>query len=161
VEEEGVPGFGLDSEKRLIKSVASNAGHCLASGIGRVTAKEAARRGAKLVLAARNARDLEKAAEEIRREGGDALAVPTDVARYEEVEALARRAAEEYGRIDTWVNNAGVSLYGTFKEVSLEDFKQVVDVIFYGNVHGAKAALPYLSGAAGKPSRWASASAPS
>jgi short-subunit dehydrogenase len=114
------------------------------SGIGLVTAKEAARQGAKVVLAARNERDLEKAAEEIRRGGGDALAVPTDVTKYDEVEALARRAAEHYGRIDTWVNNAGVSLYGTFKEVSLEDFKQVVDVIFYGNVHGAKAALPYL-----------------
>jgi short-subunit dehydrogenase len=114
------------------------------SGIGLITAKEAARRGAKVVLAARNERDLGKAAEEIRREGGDAIAVPTDVTQYEQVETLARRAAEEYGRIDTWVNNAGVSLYGTFKEVPLEDFRQVVDVIFYGNVHGAKAALPYL-----------------
>jgi short-subunit dehydrogenase len=114
------------------------------SGIGLVTAKEAARRGAKVVLAARNERDLKKAEEEIRREGGDALAVPTDVTQYEQVKALARRAVEEYGRIDTWVNNAGVSLYGTFKEVSLDDFKQVVNVILYGNVHGAKAALPYL-----------------
>jgi short-subunit dehydrogenase len=114
------------------------------SGIGLVTAREAARRGAKVVLAARNERDLNRYAEEIRRDGGDALVVPTDVTQYQQVEALARRAAEEYGRIDTWVNNAGVSLYGTFKDVSLEDFKQVVDVIFFGNVHGAKAALPYL-----------------
>lgn len=114
------------------------------SGIGLVTAKRAAARGAKVVLAARNARDLERAAEEIRREGGEAIAVPTDITRYDQVEALARRAAEEYGRIDTWVNNAGVSLYATFEEASLEDFRQVVDVIFYGQVHGAKAALPYL-----------------
>lgn len=114
------------------------------SGIGLVTAKAAARRGAKVVLAARNGRDLEDAAEEIRRDGGEALAVPTDVTDFAQVEALALRAAEHYGRIDTWVNNAGVSLYGTFKQVSLEDFRQVVDVIFYGNVHGAKAALPYL-----------------
>jgi short-subunit dehydrogenase len=119
------------------------------SGIGLVTAKQAARQGAKVVLAARNERDLNKAVEEIRREGGDALAVPTDVAQYAQVEALAQRAAEEYGRIDTWVNNAGVALYGTFKEVALEDFKQVVDVIFYGNVHGAKAALPYLEKSSG------------
>jgi NAD(P)-dependent dehydrogenase (short-subunit alcohol dehydrogenase family) len=114
------------------------------SGIGLVTAREAARRGAKVVLAARNARDLEKAAEEIRRDGGDAIAVPTNVTSYEQVEALARRSVEEFGRIDTWVNNAGVSLYATFEEASLEDFRQVVEVIFYGQVHGAKAALPYL-----------------
>lgn len=114
------------------------------SGIGLVTAREAARRGAKVVLAARNERDLERAAEEIRRDGGDAIAVPTDVTNYEQVEALARRAAEQYGRIDTWVNNAGVSLYATFEEASLDDFRQVVEVIFFGQVHGAKAALPYL-----------------
>lgn len=114
------------------------------SGIGLVTAQEAARRGAKVVLAARNERDLTRAAEEIRRDGGEAIAVPTDVTDYGQVEALATRAVEEYGRIDTWVNNAGVSLYGTFKEVALEDFKQVMNVIFYGNVHGAKAALPHL-----------------
>ncbi|HEV2148939.1 MAG TPA: SDR family oxidoreductase [Longimicrobiaceae bacterium] len=119
------------------------------SGIGLLTAKEAARQGARVVLAARNQRDLQKAAEEIRRDGGEAIAVPTDVTSYEQVEALARRAAEEYGRIDTWVNNAGVSLYATFEEASLEDFRRVVDVIFYGQVHGARAALPYLKASEG------------
>lgn len=114
------------------------------SGIGLVTAQEAARRGARVVLAARNERDLRNAAEEIRRAGGEALAVPTDVTDYAQVESLARRAAEEYGRIDTWINNAGVSLYATFEETSPDDFKRVVDVVFYGNVNGARAALPYL-----------------
>ncbi len=114
------------------------------SGMGLATAKEAARRGAKVVLAARNGRDLDRAVEEIRREGGDAMAVPTDVTDYAQVENLARRAVEQYGRIDTWVNNAGASTYATFKEQSLEDFRQVVEVIFMGQVHGAKAALPYL-----------------
>lgn len=114
------------------------------SGIGLATAQAAARAGAKVVLAARNATDLERAAEEIRREGGDAIAVPTDVRDFAQVETLARRAVEEWGRIDTWVSNAGVSLYATFKEASLEDFRQVVETNFFGQVHGAKAALPYL-----------------
>lgn len=114
------------------------------SGIGLATAQMAARRGAKVVLAARNERDLRKHAEEIRRQGGDALAVPTDVTDYAQVEALARRADQEYGRIDTWVNNAGVSTYATFKEQPLEDFRRVLEVIFMGQVHGARAALPYL-----------------
>ncbi len=114
------------------------------SGIGLATARATARRGAKVVLAARNERELNNAAEEIRRGGGEAIPVPTDVTDYAQVEALARRAVEEYGRIDSWVNNAGVSLYATFEEASLEDFKQVVDVVFYGQVHGARAALPFL-----------------
>lgn len=119
------------------------------SGIGLATAKEAARRGAKVALAARNERDLNRAVEEIRREGGDAIAVPTDVTDYAQVENLARRTAEEFGRIDTWINNAGASAYATFREQSVEDFRQVVNVILMGQVHGAKAALPYLDASRG------------
>ncbi|MBW3628119.1 MAG: SDR family oxidoreductase [Gemmatimonadetes bacterium] len=119
------------------------------SGIGLVTAREAARRGARVVLAARNAIDLERAVEEIRREGGEAIAVPTDVTIFAEVEALARRAVQEWGRIDSWVTAAGVSLYATFREASLEDFRRVVETNFFGQVHCAKAALPHLEETAG------------
>lgn len=114
------------------------------SGIGLLTAREAARRGARVVLAARNARDLERAVEDIRLLGGDAIAVPTDVTDYAQVERLARSTVDAYGRIDTWINNAGVSLYGTFDDVPLDEFRRVVDVDFFGSVHGARAALPYL-----------------
>ncbi len=119
------------------------------SGMGLLTAKEAARRGAKVLLAARNARDLERAVEEIRRDGGEAIAVPTDITDYPQVEALARRAVESYGRIETWVSNAAVSAYATFKEQPLEDLRQILEINFMGQVHCAKAALPYLEESAG------------
>lgn len=114
------------------------------SGIGLATAKAAAARGAKVVLAARNARDLERAVEEIHRAGGDAMAVPTDVSVPEQVERLAARAVATWGRIDTWVNNAAVSAYAPFVEQPIEDFERVLQVNFLGQVYGAKAALPHL-----------------
>jgi NAD(P)-dependent dehydrogenase (short-subunit alcohol dehydrogenase family) len=119
------------------------------SGIGRLTALLAAQRGARVVLAARNRSDLERAVEEIRRDGGEALAVPTDVTDPAQVEALAGRAVAEYGRIDSWVTTAAVSLYGTFRQVPLEEFRRVMEVNFMGQVHCARAALPHLERTAG------------
>jgi len=114
------------------------------SGIGLATALAAARCGARVALAARNARDLTEAADMIEREGGDALAVPTDVTDLAQVEALADVVVERWGRIDTWVNNAAVSAYATFREQPLEDFRRQLEVNFMGQVHGAHAALPHL-----------------
>src|SRR5262245_8323165 len=98
------------------------------SGFGLLTAQHAAARGASVVLAARNAADLDVAVRDITRAGGSAIAVPTDVTEYEQVERLAQRTVAEFGRIDSWINNAAVSLYGYFMELSLDDVRRVMDV---------------------------------
>lgn len=114
------------------------------SGIGLATAREAARRGARVVVAARNAEDLEALATEIAGAGGQALAVPTDVADVNSVDRLREAAIERFGRIDTWVNNAGVSIYGKLNEVDLVEARRLFDVNFWGVVHGCRAAVPAL-----------------
>jgi NAD(P)-dependent dehydrogenase (short-subunit alcohol dehydrogenase family) len=114
------------------------------SGIGLVTAKMAARRGASVVLAARNERDLARAVDAIRAEGGRATYVVCDVSDRTQVEHVAERAIAEFGRIDTWVNNAAVSMYGRLQDVPLEDMRRQFDVNYWGTVHGSLAAVPHL-----------------
>jgi len=114
------------------------------SGIGLAVARMAAAKGAKVVLAARSAEVLERVAREIEAERGQALAVPTDVADRAQVEALARAAVERFGRIDTWINDAGVSVWGRIDETPEADMRQLFDVNFWGVVHGSLAALPHL-----------------
>ena len=114
------------------------------SGIGRQTALRFAEAGARVALAARNGTVLATVEDEIRRAGGRALAVPTDVTDEAQVQALADQAAETFGGIDTWVNNAGVSAYGSVEQLSSDEFSRVLDVNFFGQVYGCRAALPYL-----------------
>src|SRR5688500_5696142 len=114
------------------------------SGIGREAALRFAARGARVVVSARDYDALEALANEIRSSGGQALAVPADVSDAAQVEELAAGAADRFGRIDTWVNNAAVSAYGTFKSLRLEEFRRVIEVNFFGQVNGCRAALPYL-----------------
>ncbi len=114
------------------------------SGIGRATALAAARRGARVVLAARDAAALATLADEIRRSGGRAFAVPTDVADEAQVQVLAARAAETFGGIDTWVNNAAVTAYGAVERLPAAEMRRIMDVNFFGQVYGCRAALPYL-----------------
>ncbi len=119
------------------------------SGIGRATAIEFGRRGASVVLAARNEEALQTAAAEVEAAGGRALVVVTDMAAPEQVFHLAEEAARHFGRIDTWVNNAGVSEYATAEEASLEEIERIVGVNLLGTIYGVKAALPHLKRAGG------------
>jgi NADP-dependent 3-hydroxy acid dehydrogenase YdfG len=111
------------------------------SGIGRATAQAFARRGASLILAARRAEMLEEAARECEALGGTAIAVPTDVTREEEVEALGRRAIERFGRIDVWFNNAGVAAFGRLESIPMDAWRRVIEINLFGYVHGAKVAM--------------------
>ena len=114
------------------------------SGIGRATALAAARRGARVVLTARDDAALRALEDEIRRDGGRALAVAAEVTEEGQLRVVAERAAETFQGIDTWVNNAAVSLYGAFMDLPPEDIRRVMDVNFLGQVNGARVALPYL-----------------
>jgi NAD(P)-dependent dehydrogenase (short-subunit alcohol dehydrogenase family) len=114
------------------------------SGIGRETALRFAERGARVVLSARGKVGLDSLAEEIRREDGEATPVVADTSEYEQVKAVADRAVEEYGRLDTWVHLAAVGLFATFEQTTPEEFKRVIDVNLMGQVYGAMAALPHL-----------------
>ena len=114
------------------------------SGIGRETALRFAKSGAKVVASARGEEGLDSLVEEIRGEGGEALAVPADTSEFDQVKAVADRAVEEYGRLDSWVHLAAVGLFATFEQTTPEEFARVIDVNLMGQVYGAMAALPHI-----------------
>ncbi|HEU4697554.1 MAG TPA: SDR family oxidoreductase [Gemmatimonadales bacterium] len=114
------------------------------SGIGLVTAREAARRGARVVMVARNEDALRAAAATLRDAGGAVMHYAADVARPQELQRVADVTVAEFGRFDTWVNNAGVGLYGRLDELTLEDQRRLFETNFWGVVHGCLAALPQL-----------------
>ncbi len=114
------------------------------SGIGRATAHEFARRGYMVVAASRNGDALDRVVEECRRCGSNALAVTADVTKEEDVNALARTAMAQSGRIDVWINNAAVTLFGCFEEVPTADIRRVVETNLFGYIYGARAAIPHF-----------------
>jgi NAD(P)-dependent dehydrogenase (short-subunit alcohol dehydrogenase family) len=119
------------------------------SGIGLTTARRAAARGARVVITSRNEEDLQDAVADIERRGGRAKYVVTDVADAAGMERVADTAVGAFGRIDTWVNNAGVSFYGELMEVPVQDMRRVFEVNFWGMVHGSRAAVRRLRGGGG------------
>jgi NAD(P)-dependent dehydrogenase (short-subunit alcohol dehydrogenase family) len=112
------------------------------SGIGRAAGHAFARQGSRLVLAARSEKPLQTVAEECERLGVEAVPAPTDVRDDAAVQALAARAVERFGRLDVWVNGAGVIAYGRFEDVPSEVFRAVIETNFFGQVHAARAVLP-------------------
>ncbi len=114
------------------------------SGIGLTTARMAAKQGAKVALAARNEDALMALSGEILGAGGEALAVPTDVTKQEDVRKLADAAVARFGDIDTWVNDAGGSIFGLIRDVPVEDERKLFEVNYWGVVYGSRIAADYM-----------------
>jgi NAD(P)-dependent dehydrogenase (short-subunit alcohol dehydrogenase family) len=111
------------------------------SGIGRAAALRIARRGGSLALCGRSMAPLNEVAEQCEAAGAAVLAEALDVSDEDAVEAFAAATGERFGRIDVWVNNAGVIAYGEFLEIPPDVFRQVIETNLMGQVHGARAAL--------------------
>ncbi len=119
------------------------------SGIGLATARMAAQRGARLVLAARSTGALGQLVDEIVAAGGTAVCVTADVADEAASAAIAARAVEAFGGFDTWVNNAGTGVYGRVDEVSVADMRRAFEVNYWGVVYGSREAVRHLKGSGG------------
>jgi len=111
------------------------------AGVGRATARAFARLGARIGLLARGRDGLEATRADVQSGGGEALAIPTDVAHSNEVEAAAEAVEKKFGPIDIWVNNAMTTIFAPLKEITPEEFKRATDVTYLGAVYGTMAAL--------------------
>ncbi len=114
------------------------------SGIGLATARMAAERGARVVLAARNGEALARIQADIEAAGGRAIHVVADVGRREDVQAIADRAVAAFGGLDTWVNVAGLTIYGPLRRVSDEDHARLLQTNLWGTVFGSLVAVEHL-----------------
>ena len=114
------------------------------SGLGRAAARLAGRRGAKVVVTARGAEGLEACVREIEASGSEALAVPADCAVQEEVEGVVQHAVERFGRVDSYVANAIVTVYAETYRYEADELRRIMDVNFFGQVYGYWAVLPHL-----------------
>ncbi|MFL5242996.1 MAG: SDR family oxidoreductase [Gemmataceae bacterium] len=119
------------------------------SGIGLATARMAARRGAKLVLAARNEDALRQLTDEINQGGGQAVYVAADVGNEDDVRTIASTAVGHFGGFDTWINDAGVGIYGMLLDVPVADSRRLFETNFWGVVYGSLEAARRLRGRQG------------
>ena len=113
-------------------------------GIGLATARAAAAAGAKVVLAARSGDQLTELAEALRREGHEALAVPTDMRQQAAVIQLVETAFQRYGRIDVLINNAGQAVAGTVADLDLDHYRQVIELNMFGPIYAMQASAPKM-----------------
>ena len=111
------------------------------AGVGRATARNFARHGARIALLARGTDGLEAAQRDVQELGGTAIVIPVDVANPEQVEAAAARVEIDLGKIDIWINNAMASVFSPIKEMTPEEFRRVTEVTYLGYVYGTLAAL--------------------
>jgi NAD(P)-dependent dehydrogenase (short-subunit alcohol dehydrogenase family) len=111
------------------------------AGVGRATARKLAQRGDRIALLARNEDALAAAVREAEQAGATAIAIPTDVADHDAVEAAAERAERELGQIDVWINDAMASVFAPVHEIAPEEFRRVTEVTYLGQVYGTMTAL--------------------
>lgn len=111
------------------------------SGIGRATALEWAKRGGTVVLAARSNEELSKVAAACEEAGGKALPVQTDVSKEADVNKLAEEAVKTFGKIDVWLNNAAVLVFGDTNAIPTEDIHRILETNLFGVIYGARAAI--------------------
>ena len=114
------------------------------SGIGEATAKLLAAKGNKLVIAARREKKLQEIVADIEKENGQAVYAVTDVTDLDSVKALAQLALDKFGRIDVWMNNAGLMPHSEFIKGRVEDWNRMIDVNLRGVLYGINAALPAM-----------------
>lgn len=114
------------------------------SGVGLVTARMAATKGAKVIVAARNEDALKQLTDELQQRGTEATYVKADVGREEDVKEVAETAIQTFGRFDTWVNNAGISIYGHAMDVTIEDMERMFATNFWGVVYGTRVAVNHF-----------------